>query len=166
MPLAKGRDRCCRRNRPASRIPLLHPTEVSNLGGIPRFANFPPAVAGGSSAPSDSGDERASSRRKTTAAVNLAVTLAQLGDRTLLDRFGHAQARHPPRIEYHYRQGSRAKFISRRRVHTRGSHNSSSHNRESRRPDHGPDSPSPADLLSSHRMREAITEFGTNSNSS
>ena len=48
---------------------------------------------------------------KTTASVNIGVTLAQLGDKTLLDRWRSSQAGHQPRLAYERCQARRVEFV-------------------------------------------------------
>ena len=77
---------------------------------------------------------------KTTAAVNLAVTLAQLGDKHIAGRRRPAQARRQPRLEPGGRQTCRIEFLSRRRFLPGFGHRAAPCDHQSLRHSHRPDS--------------------------
>ena len=147
---------CIRTTRGAH---VLYNAEVANIGSLPRATHLAAPLAGRASASSDPGDERITPRRQDHGAVNLAVTLAQLGDRTLLI---DADMRKPGiRRALNLTIGKEAGLSS----YLAGV--SSLDEVVLPHPTinnlaaitTGPVPPNPADLLSSHRIREVIAEL-------
>ena len=104
--------------RPARRIVVLHSAKVPNFRSVPRVAHFAVAVAGGSSAAGDSGDQRVAARRKNHGCGESRRHSRATGRPHAADGLRLAQAGHSPRAEFDHRQGSGPEFLSGRRFYS------------------------------------------------